>query len=206
MSVAWDEVLPIAERAFQIWIGSPETHWAKGAWGYLTSAQLTTVSTPLDRLLSYVRFLVLASLYRDWCALVWDEMHDDEPEDWLCGLQASKIDVRQLLGPIAELTDDWGANLNNALLSLMEGEHEAVVAGLIRGSGGVDALFVALWRSRADPGLNRCNDGDNNDVAEESDADILNDVTLEKSAGYQWILEGCKTRGPSRSTAESDNF
>jgi hypothetical protein len=43
------------------------------------------------------------------------------------------------------------------------------------------------------------------DVEAESGADILNYLTLEKAAGYQWILQGCESCGPVRSNDEMDN-
>jgi hypothetical protein len=147
-SVTWQEVLPIARESFDIWIGSPEIHWARQAWACLTGAGLTSALSPLDRLLSYVRFLVLASFYRDWCALVWDEVIDDEPENWLCGLQVNKIDVGQLLGSIVELTDDSEASLTDALLSLMEGEHRqaALTGAALRERFGVfDFVFHSSY-------------------------------------------------------------
>lgn len=137
---------------------------------------------------------------------MWDEVHDDEPSSWLCEVEVNRILVGQLLGPDVELSDDEESSLTDALFILMEREHQAVVAALLDGFDGVDGLFLALWRSKADPAHGSENDEDDdcNDRVE-SDADILNNVTTEKAAGYEWIQEGCESRGPVRSNAETGN-
>jgi hypothetical protein len=71
----------------------------------------------------------------------------------------------------------------------------------------VDGLFLSLWRSIDDPNQKTIVDDDDDDQEHvpETDAEILNDVTPEKLAGYQWIMQGCETLGPIRSPAEMDD-
>jgi hypothetical protein len=201
--VSWKDVLPIANEGFHIWVDQPELRWAEQAWAHLTNAGLAPDVDPLDRLRAYIRFLVLASFYRDWCALACDEVEDDSPEIWLSAVEVNLLHVGQLLGPDEDPEDD----LNEALNTLMRRERPAVVAAVLEGFGGVSGLFVALWRSNKglweDP---PADDEDDGGAHLETEDEILNEVTSEKMAGYEWIEGGCETRGPVRSTAEMDDW
>jgi hypothetical protein len=201
--VSWDAVLPIANETFHIWTGQPELCWAEQAWIHLTNAGLTVDGDPLDRLRGYVRLLVLASLYRDWCDLVWDEVEDDSPEVWLSAVEVSPLHIGQLLGPDVFPEDD----VNEALNVMMARERPAVVEAILEGFGGVPGLFVALWRSDKPLGQELPVDDDEDVWTDppETEADILNDVTPEKMAAYEWIDGGCESRGPVRSRAEMDD-
>ena len=206
--VTWDEVLPIAEEAFHIWVDQPELRWAEQAWKHLAKAGLTGSETSLDRLAAYICLLVLASMYRDWCAVVWDEVDDDSPGVWLSNADdVSPVLIGQLLGPDDEVGEDPEDPVDEALNILMERERKAVVAAVLKGFGGVEGLFVALWRSNTDP-EKRIADDDEDDWRDppETDADIINDATSEKLAGYEWIREGCQSRGPIRSASEMDDW
>jgi hypothetical protein len=204
MNVGWEDVERIAEEAFTIWVGYPERRWAKRAWSCLIDAQLADGSDPLERLRAYVRFLVLASLYRDWCAIVWDEPYDDEACDWLSAVDVNPVHVGQLLGRGVTVPDDLDASLDEALSFLMARERTAVVKVLVEGFGGVDALFVELWRSNSEPDEPILLDVDEGEEHAESDADILNDLTAEKMAGYEWLTEGCEYLGPARTENDMD--
>jgi hypothetical protein len=113
----------------------------------------------------------------------------------------------QLLGPDVEVSEDPKEGIDEALHILMERERNAVVTAIMKGFGGVEGLFVALWRSNKDPDeqTNENEDDDPRD-APETDADILNDGGSEKLAGYEWIREGCQSRGPIRSSGEIDDW
>jgi hypothetical protein len=182
--------------------------WAEQAWAHLTDARLTEYDGPLGRCRAYIRFLVLASIYRDWCALVWDEIHDDSAGSWLATIDdVSPIHIGQLLRPDDDVSDNSQDALDEALNVLMQRQRTRVVAAVINGFGGVDGLFLSLWRSIDDPNQKTIVDDDDDDQEHvpETDAEILNDVTPEKLAGYQWIMQGCETLGPIRSPAEMDD-
>ena len=201
--VGWDDVSPIAERAFSIWVGFPERRWAQEAWAHMTRAGLADTDGSAVRPRAYIRFLVLASIYRDWCAQVWDERHDDEPWYWLEPANVKPRSVGLLLE--SEVAPDDGDGLDEALNVLMDRERPVVVAALLEGFGGESGLFLALWRSNGGPEDELPPDEEDKwQAPPETDADILNDVTPEKMVGLQWILEGCSSIGPIRSTAEMD--
>jgi hypothetical protein len=78
MILSWDDVEPLAKATFNIWVDQPELGWAKEAWGKVTEAGLAEYDTEPDRCRVFARFMVLASFYRDWCAVARDERQDDE--------------------------------------------------------------------------------------------------------------------------------
>jgi hypothetical protein len=206
--VSWEEVLPLAEEAFNIFTGCPELYWAERSWGYLTKAGLVNGGSELHRVRAYIRLLVLASLYRDWCELVWDEAQDDEPWFWLNAVGVNPVYIGQLAGPKVKLSKDQQCSLDEAVSTLMRRERPAVVNALFAGFGSAEDLFVALWRSNQYPDDDTQDDDDEGDGTEpvgETDADILNyDLTTAKLAAYQWMRDGCESRGPIRSRAEMD--
>ena len=205
-TVGWDKVLPIAEEAFHIWVDHPELQWAEQAWAQVQKAGLAADGSSIDRLRAYVRFLVLASMYRDWCALVWDEVEDDSPEMWLSNMEVNPVQVGQLLGQDVEVADDSEEALPEALHILIERERAGVVRAVLQGFGGDVGLFLSLWRSqgtRNEAGFVE-KDDEQQDMSE-THYEILNEPTREKLAGYEWISEGCQSRGPIRSTSEMDD-
>jgi len=75
-NLSWDDVLPAAEIAFNIWVEQPELRWAKTAWGYMIEAGLDTYTSQLEYCKVCIRFLALASLYHDWCCMAWYECQE----------------------------------------------------------------------------------------------------------------------------------
>jgi hypothetical protein len=47
-------------------------------------------------------------------------------------------------------------------------------------------------------------DSDDDDEPAEDESEILNDLTVEKMAGYQWLTNGCEYIGPVRASSEGD--
>jgi hypothetical protein len=79
-------------------VGQPELRWAEQAWAHLVKGGLACGDGPLERLLAYVRLFVLGSMYRDWCAIVWDEVHDDAPVEWFSSIRVFPDDGMVLTG------------------------------------------------------------------------------------------------------------
>jgi hypothetical protein len=204
-SVPWSDVLPIADQAFCIWAGAPEQHWAKAAWAHLTQAGLAANDSSLDRARACIRFLVLASVYRDWCSLVWDEHEDDELGYWFTEANVNPIHVGQLLGCDETVSEDPEEALEESLGILVHRARGPVIAALLTGFDQVEGLFLSLWRSRKRPeddhiALDEHNDPGDKFERQETDAQILNDVTGAKLAAYAWIADGCPSRGPNRTS------
>ena len=74
----WEDVLPAAKEAFNIWDGQPEIRWAKKAWRHITNAGLANYTNDLEYCMAQIGFLGLADVYHDWCAIAWDEGHSYE--------------------------------------------------------------------------------------------------------------------------------
>jgi hypothetical protein len=201
-SVPWIDVLPIANEAFRLWTGAPEQRWASEAWTHLTRAGLAANGDPLVRARTYIRFLVLASFYRDWCSVAWCEHEDDDFSSWLEPVEVNPIHIGQLLGPDVVISPDAEEGREEALRILVDREHAAVIATLMIGFGHVEGLFVALWRSRCEPDdATRFDEDEEDEPSLETDAEILNDVTDEKLAAYAWMRGGCESRGPDRTSS-----
>lgn len=202
-AVPWDNVEPIAEEAFQIWVGGGDRDWARAAWEALSRAGLTQAGTFLEEVTVYVRFLVVASFYRDWCAVAFDEWQDDEPAVWLTPASVSPFFIGQLVGDNL-LPEDPEEVMDEALHYLMDRERPAVVKALVEGFGGKDLLFIALWKSGRPWPAADAGEDDDGDQPPRNDADIINDPTEEKLAAYQWLTQGCERLGPPRSEVEFD--
>jgi hypothetical protein len=193
MTMDWDELAPAAREAFNIWMSGSDFQWAKEAWGLLVKAGLCSYDSERERHVVVARFLALASIYRDWCSVAFDETQEDVPAYWIEGLGVQPIYVGQIVAD-EELSDDPDEALSDALQVLLNGERAEVVRALRTAYGGtVEDFFVALWRSvrqEMDP-----EPGDE-DYAPEDYAHILNDPTSEKLAGYSWITDGCPNVRP----------
>jgi hypothetical protein len=202
----WEDVESIANEAFSIWSGSPELGWARQAWAHLSRAGLTEADAILQRVQAQVRFLVLASLYRDWCTLVWDEVDNDSPSTWIDGSGIDRFHIGQLCGLDEALAGDAEDDFDLVLFALMDRERSSVVDAVVDGFGGANGLFVALWRSRTEPEEGICarDEEEPSGWRSESDDEILNDVSSQKLAGFQWIHEGCPSQGPIRCRGEID--
>lgn len=70
---------------------------------------------------------------------------------------------------------------------------EEVLDSLLKGFGGVSALFLSLWRSRTASAEAEGDDDveDDGDRDHETDWQVLNDATTEKLAAFSWLEAGC---------------
>ena len=220
-TVGWDEVEPMVSEAFNIWSFGDEDVWARLAWDHLAKAGLTSRATEEKRTMTMVRFLVLASFYRDWCMVACDERQDDEPRMWLGAIEYDPLVVTELGGVDydPEVDDEW-ESVEEALNTLLRRARRRVVGALSAGFGGTNDLFLALWKSSHQTAVpldagqagdirdaTDEDEGDEEDQEEdgfEDDAAILNNVDTDKLAGYQWIDSGCESYGPTRAWSDGD--
>jgi hypothetical protein len=121
-------------------------------------------------------------LYRDFCALAWDERDEPTYSYWAEELSLEAFVLGQLVGP------DPGIEADHALNHLVNAARSQVLELLLQLFGNVNSLFVSLWRAGPDTV---------NDEAAEIDGDIgltddqiLNNVTPEKLAAYRWLESG----------------
>jgi hypothetical protein len=190
----WDELEPAAREAFNIWMSGSDLEWAKTSWRLLVKDGLCNYETERERHVVIARYLALASVYRDWCSVAFDETNEDVPTYWIDGLDVEPIYVGQILAD-EELSDDPEEALSDGLHCLLNSERDAIIKALQKVYGGtVEDLFVSLWRSVK--GFNEAESGDEDYVEEEDYAEILNQPTAEKLAGYAWVTEGCPNVRP----------
>jgi hypothetical protein len=200
--VNWDQLRPLAEEVFRIWTDGGDLRWAQEAWEHVTAAGLANYSTTLDRVVVDIRLMTIGSIYRDWCAVAHDERQDDEPTYWLDGTDISLVHLGQLIGSEDDLGDEDQAE--NAIHALILRERPRILKTLLAGFGDVPGLFVSLWRSALEDESDSIFDDEDGRDPTASDWEVLNDVTDEKLAAYQWIDQGCERLGPVRCHADSD--
>jgi hypothetical protein len=186
----WEDVKPLAAAIFRIWTNGGDLRWAEAAWDHFTRLGLASYSTPLERVLVDIRLMSIGSIYLDWCAVTHDERHDDDAVYWLDATDISPIHLGQLVGA----DDDLGgeAPSDYAIHTLIRKERPLVLRALLDGFGDVNGLFVALWSS-ATIESELTDDKDEESDPSSSDWDVLNDVTEEKLAAYQWLDAGASS-------------
>lgn len=199
---SWDEVKPLAERIFQVWSDRGDLRWGERAWQHLARFGLANYSTSLERVIVDIRLMTLGSIYLDWCAVAHEERHDDTPTYWLGETEISFVHLGQLVGPDSDLGDE--DQVENAVHALIGRERPLVLRSLLDGFGDVSGLFVSLWRSAMADESNRTLDDDEDQEPTPTDRDVLNDVTEENLAAYQWIDDGCEQLGPERCRTDFD--
>jgi hypothetical protein len=214
-SVAWwEDVSRHAESMFRVWTDGRELEWAKKSWNALGKRGLTSYSNQIERTHVMVRLMALAAIYRDFCELAFDEIHDPEYTWWADDLSLSTFRVAQCSGSEFVLHEDAddGELLESALLELMETARSEIHKVLLAEFGGDSLLFVSLWNTvdysrdedlepfeNDDEGIEVKQDGDDrgNEVRPAANIDwrewaesILNNVTGQKEKAFNWIQEG----------------
>lgn len=189
----WSELEPAARETFRIWMSGTDFEWAKEAWGHLTKAGLCNYETQPERHVVLGRFLALASIYKDWCSVVFDETHGDDHDYWIGELDVEPIYLGQLLAN-EELSEEPDEALSEGMGILLNRERAAVVGALHGAYGGTDEdFFIALWRSvNTLSGAGFMNlEPDSEDDVDVDYTQILNHLTGNELAGYSWIVDGC---------------
>lgn len=180
--LSWEGVLPAAREAFDIWVGQPELRWAKKAWRHITSAGLANYTNELEYYMACVRFLALADVYHDWCAIAWDENHSYE--DILYAAEEFRFDpfrLGQLIGPkeLFEECDSTVELTNSAIGHLVISTRPEVVKAILRGFKRETALFVSLYNS---------NETNKRNIIKEWE---INSVEAHFSDAWAWLTCEC---------------
>jgi hypothetical protein len=189
MVLDWEDVRAAAEAAFDVWESGGELQWAKEVWGRTVAVGIANYSNEIERHRTAVLLLGLAGLYRDFCALAWEERDPPTYSYWAEELNLDDFVLGQLVGP------DPRIKKKDALNHLVNAARPQVVSLLEQFFGNVNSLFVSLWRTGTDSVNEEDDDGneedDDGDEDERlSDAEILNDDTPEKVAAYSWLDSG----------------
>lgn len=180
MRLEWSEVEAAAKAAFNVWVEAPELAWAEQAWRILETHGLTDYSDDFERHTVAFRLLALGGIYRDFCAVYWEEPTDRLYSEWVASLDLSSLILGQLFGNLAD--EPLAEDESEALAALVENERETVVDALRTGFGGDVKLYESLARSRKP----------SNTRPEDDSAEDPWETTFQNTAGYEWVSEGCK--------------
>ena len=71
--ITWIDIHKCAEQLFNVWVEQPELRWAQKSWTALEANGLTSYESELEKCKAYIRLLVLADLYRQFCHIAYDE-------------------------------------------------------------------------------------------------------------------------------------
>ncbi len=204
LSLDWETVEPAARLAFSVWVDHPEREWAKQAWHHVTAAGLTLYSCERERTRAAVRFIALAELYLDFCAIALDEPTDGNAWYLAEPLGITAKGLRDLSDRDTPEPEDEDAP-TEILEELSDSVRAEVVSALLRGFDGPTPLFLSLWRSHL-PEPDHLFDEDDRLAADwETNDEILNDFTFRKADAYEWVCQGCQPRREARRN-RSDEF
>jgi hypothetical protein len=184
MVLDWMDVRSAAEAAFDVWESGSELEWAKAVWERTVVAGIANYSNEIERHKAAVLFLGVAGLYRDFCALAWEERDAPTYSEWAEDLSLDDFVLGRLVGLDPRIQKD------DALNHLVNAARPQVVTLLTQLFGNLNSLFVSLWRT----GPDRVNEQDDDDDGDEglTDDEILNDATPEKLSAYGWLDSGAE--------------
>jgi hypothetical protein len=197
--VEWEDVRPLAHEAFKVWSTDWQYHWAREAWSILADKGLTSYQGGLERAEVYLRMLALGCLYRDFCDLAADERHYREDWVWVeeVGLSADVFhpltlgmmigtDGERLLSEADDLPED--GSYQSIIEPLVDEQRRVVHQALVEGYGSPHVLWAMLQLTLRRDFLDR--------YSPEPDIDplngVLNDVTVDDTASYDWVENGCE--------------
>ena len=186
---SWAQVAEVAEEAFKV-LGRQELIWARHAWDQLDHAGLIEHGSELARHRTAVRFLALASIFREFCHLAWKKRVTANLYDWAVFLELQPVRIGQLLGPDARLPKKGKDTdiLSAALEILVERERPVLHEALLAAYGSASKLFIAMWRVR------ESDDQVKGLAPRESDDEIVNDLSFEKIDAYEFVSKGFAAR------------
>ena len=152
MQIEWKEFKEVASEVFHIWVGGPELLWAEDSWTRLASEGLTTYENRLEKAVVLIRFLVLGTIYHEFCHLAFGEIADVDYISWVQALDRDELPLNafrlgQLVGPffmVDDSVDDLVTEeelLLEAIGALVNQEREVVVQSLTNSFGGSSLLW-----------------------------------------------------------------
>ena len=152
-----------AESIFCVWTDARELDWAKKSWEALAKCGLTSFASQVERTRVMVRLMALAGMYRDFCELAFDEVHDPAYPLWADELCLSTFRLAQCVGSRfgADEGRDDQCLLEEALVELMEEARSQIHMALREEFGDDSLLFVSLWNT-----VEYWRDGDDGDGGE----------------------------------------
>lgn len=177
--LTWTDLSPAGHEIFHIWTDrqAEELHWASSAWTALQRAGLTSYSSEVEKTLVLIRLITLAAMYHEFADRAWQEIFSPDYLQWADELQIDENHVDDLLGS-DELRDPVDHDLfGERLQFLVNLSRHEIYKALVAYFGDDSGIFTALWKIQE---------------PEEDDYFILNEVTLDKMAAFDWIRQGMR--------------
>jgi hypothetical protein len=216
--VRWEDISRDAKPLFDVWTDGRELDWAKKSWEALCKHRLTSYTNEIERARVMIRLLALAAIYRDFCEIAFDEAHEPEHVIWAGEVDLNRFRLAQCVGVgfHSDNKEEEKELVESALLNLMEKARAEIRDALLKEFDGDSLLFVSLWNTvdfRREEDLEPFENDDSDEtesdleaatVTDKSDGNqqpveidwfenadsILNDVTGEKVAAFEWIDQG----------------
>jgi hypothetical protein len=184
--IGWERFADVAEELFKV-LGRSELAWARQAWECLAKAGLADATTELDRHRVAIRFIAVASVYREFCAFAWKKNTRSHYAEWAVFLDLNSLRIGQLLGEKATLPEKAKEErlLDEAVAILANRERPQLHKALVGAWGGVSKLFISMWRTRERP-----EGGPGKPEPRETDDVILNDLSFEKIDAFEFVSKG----------------
>ena len=184
--IGWDRFVEVAEELFKV-LGRSELLWARQAWESLAKAGLADASSELDRHRVAIRFIALATIYREFCTLAWKKNTRSHYAEWAVFLDLYPLRLGQLLGEKATLPEKAKEErlLDEAVALLANRERPALHKALLAAFGGVSKLFIAMWRTHEKP-----EGAPGKPEPRETDDTIVNDLSFEKIDAFEFVSKG----------------
>jgi hypothetical protein len=177
--LTWTDLSPEAYGIFHIWIDrhAEELRWASSAWTALKGAGLTSYSDEAGKALVPIRLLTLAAMYHEFADRAWQEIFSPDYLQWADELQIDEKHMDELLGPdeVRDLFDH--SPFKDRLEFLVNLSRHEIYKALVAHFGDDSGIFSALWKIQE---------------PEEDEYFILNEVTLDKMAAFEWINQGMR--------------
>lgn len=190
-NIPWEQLEVAAEEMFRV-LGGSEMGWAKRTWELLAERGLTAAPDELARHRAAIRFLTLGRIFHDFCYHAWKRDVEPHLADWAYYLELQPLRIGQLLGPdvpLKEATSEADA-LERALEELTRRERPVLFKVLTEALGSPSKVFVALWRTREQPGAENSKNGN----GRETDEQILNELSFEKIDAFEFVSKGFPPR------------
>lgn len=147
-AIAWHDIDPSAARGlFEIWTAARELEWAELAWQALSERNLNHYRGEVERHRVLGRLMVLATIYREFASLAWDETDEPEYTFWVDDLGLSKFRIAQAVGSdfLTAVDVDDDELLERAAITLVENERQVVVKALFQHFDNASMLFASLF-------------------------------------------------------------
>lgn len=182
--------------------------WVRQAWEILIKLELANYSTEAERSKVIIRFFLIAKLYIDFFALVWQNNFQKDKYLWIdvgAELELWSTNFRNLIN--SQSNSNLGEDNNDDVIDDLEikdftsESHPEVIAALLFGFKSESILFDSLWHSiyvNEDDDEYKEFSQDDSDLDEDDQderyEEISNDINIKKKEALSWLNQQCSSR------------